>query len=303
MSAQTEDVTNRRAYAPYALTALAWCVAVGVFWFVHRDTATLALSAVGYALLLSGISVWLLPTPDACGEALNAAEPEKTWGWRLAVVIVFFFVPMVAGFAESGASGGIFVPILTPWFSTLMSTGMPWGGYTATDLYNFASLALIPCALLLALGLRPLQLGLGSWAPRSWLATLLCLLVPIGMVAFALARGKIGVAGLLFLLVHNLLSNGFSEEFFARGMIMSHLRARLPTDWAIVLQAVLWALPHAGGTVVEEHGNPVLILLNVLVLNVPMGIALGIMAARSRSLAMPTLVHISLDTMARLVRG
>jgi len=36
---------------------------------------------------------------------------------------------------------------------------------------------------------------------------------------------------------------------------------------------------------------------------VPMGIALGVMAVRSRSLLMPTLVHISLDTMARLVSG
>ena len=83
------------------------------------------------------------------------------------------------------------MPVLTPWFSMLMSSGMPWGGYTATDLYNFASLALIPCVLLLAAGLRPRQLGLGSWAPRTWLATLLCLLVPIGMVAFALARADI----------------------------------------------------------------------------------------------------------------
>jgi len=303
MKGRLSTISRNAPYVPYALTAAGWCATVGMFWFVHRDTAVLALSAVGYALLLTGISLWLLPRPERTEEALVAASPARTWKWRLLVVTVFFFVPLIGGFAEGGASGGVFVPLLTPWFSTIIAMRMPWGGYKATDVYNFVSLALVPCLLLLALGLTPRQLGLGKSANRTWLASVLCLIVPIGMIGFALARGKLAIAGLLFLLFHNLLSNGFSEEFFARGMIMSHLRARISTNWAIILQAILWALPHAGGTVVEEHFNPLLIVLNVLVLNVPMGIALGVMAVRSRSLLMPTLVHISLDTMARLVSG
>lgn len=70
---------------------------------------------------------------------------------------------------------------------------------------------------------------------------------------------------------------------------------------ALVFQAAFFALIHAGGTVAEEHWNPVLIFANVLALNMPIALTLGFMAMRSRSLLLPSAVHVSLDTMGRLV--
>ena len=60
---------------------------------------------------------------------------------------------------------------------------------------------------------------------------------------------------------------------------------------------------HYGGTIHEEHGSIPLIIANVIAENVPIAIALGIMALRSRSLVLPTVVHISLDPIKDLVMG
>jgi hypothetical protein len=101
----------QRGYQAFVLTAAAWSAAVGVFWFVHRATAILALSAVGYAVLLSGITVWLLPIANLKETALTADAPAKTWPWRIAAVAFFFFVPLIGGFAWGACQEGFLSPV------------------------------------------------------------------------------------------------------------------------------------------------------------------------------------------------
>jgi membrane protease YdiL (CAAX protease family) len=168
-------------------------------------------------------------------------------------------------------------------------------------LYNFITLALIPGVLLFALGTRPKELGLCPPVKGTFAGTLACLFLPIGFIVWAFVSKGLTLTRLFFLLVHNLLSNGFSEEFFARGMILSQLRALMTSEWALVLQGLVFALIHYGSTIHDEHGNVIRILAYVIALNFPMGLALGFMALRSRSLVMPTIVHISLDTMKDLL--
>ena len=82
---------------------------------------------------------------------------------------------------------------------------------------------------------------------------------------------------------------------------MSAFRSRLDDGWALTAQALVFAAGHFGGTMAEPlvHGNPFLALANNFVLNAPTGLALGIMALRSRSLFQSTVVHMFLDTMRR----
>ena len=98
--------------------------------------------------------------------------------------------------------------------------------------------------LLVALGARPWELGLCAPALGTLPATVLCLVPSLAFVGWGLASGKLTPLGLFYLVVHNFLSNGFSEEFLYRGMVLSHLRAVVTTDWAIVIQAVVFALLH-----------------------------------------------------------
>ena len=290
---------RRKRLAVSSMTAIAiWIGALMILLLSEPTMALLALASGAYAALLAGLTAWLIPKTDVPepDTVLRASGTRRALALRIAVVVAA--VVWTAAFGVE--RGGFKVPLLTPLLKSLQTVRLAphLDGFV---LHNFFSLALIPGILLIALGTRPRELGLCAPVRGTLKATLACLAYPLIMVIWAFTSKGLTIAGLFFWLLHNLLSNGFSEEFFARGMILSHLRARLKTDWALVLQALIFALLHAGGTIPEEHGNPARIIANVVGLNFPMGLALGFMAIRSRSLLLPTLVHISLDTMKDLL--
>jgi membrane protease YdiL (CAAX protease family) len=117
------------------------------------------------------------------------------------------------------------------------------------------------------------------------------------MVGWAVTVGKVTPLALLVMAVHSLVSNGFCEEFMCRGLLLPTLRASAPTAWAVVAQGLLFGLVHLGGAVPEESGDPVLAAAAAVALNFPMGVALGVVAVRTGSLALPVAVHVSLHLM------
>jgi membrane protease YdiL (CAAX protease family) len=281
--------------------AAGWGASVAILFAFDQTNGILALSTAGYALLLWFLTARLIPkAPDVPAGVLRATGPRARVRIRIAIAALTFLWLMVQSIAAGGTAGGIHVPLLTPLFETLYRTRTPLHD-SATPLFHLLTWVLVPGALLALFGATARQLGLTRPVRGTTLATLACLIVPLGMLAWAMAHGRMGFAALFWLLVHNLLSNGFSEEFVVRGVIFSHLRALLTDRWALVAQAFLFALPHLGDTIPEEHFNMLLAFANVVGLNAPIGLALGFMALRSRSLVMPTIVHVSLDTMSRLV--
>jgi membrane protease YdiL (CAAX protease family) len=288
--------------SPAFLTGLVvWLAAVATMAVADRSAAFIALGAAVYAAVLLGATVWLIPVRSAArdDDVLRSARTRR-FGVRLIVVatsaaIVFAFYTGY-GLVAAGTHLPVMLNIMR-FFSDLYRAHH-FEAYTA---FNFVALALIPGVLLLALGAKPRELGLTPPARYTYRAMTASLLLPAVFVVVAFARGKLSPVGLLGLLVHNLFSNGFSEEFFARGMILSHLRALVRSDWALFGQAMIFALMHFGGTIGEEHGNVPLIVANVVAENFPIAIMLGVMALRARSLVLPTVVHISLDTMKDLV--
>jgi membrane protease YdiL (CAAX protease family) len=251
--------------------------------------------------VLLGATVWLIPVRSAPGDddVIRSARTRR-FGLRLIVVttsiaIVFAFY---TGFGLVATGHQLPVMLRIMRFFSYLYRVHHFEAYTA---FNFVALALVPGVLLLALGAKPRELGLTSPTRNTNQAMAASLVLPVVFVAVAFARGKLSPVGLLGLLIHNLFSNGFSEEFFARGMILSHLRALVRGDWALFGQAMIFALMHFGGTIGEEHGNVPLIVANVVAENFPIAIVLGVMALRTRSLVLPTVVHIPLDTMKDLV--
>ena len=96
-------------------------------------------------------------------------------------------------------------------------------------------------------------------------------------------------------LVHNFLSNGFSEEFQTKGLVLSHLRGFMQTEWALGVMVILVALLHSADAIHDER-TVIGILANGIALNVPMNYFLGRAALRTRSLFLPVAVHLALDT-------
>ena len=219
---------------------------------------------------------------------------------RLGTAVATLVFVTVLGFSFAGRSSrGVFIPILTPLVESLQRMHTPLGnGYI--PVLNLVCLALIPGAFLMLFGASRLMLGLGPWRSGSSKVLAICLVLPLGMALVALIRGGDTPVTLVMMCVHNLLSNGFSEEFFARVVLLSQLRGGLRNDASLVTQAMLFALIHFGGSLSDDPSRLVVLALSIA-LNAPMGLTLGIMALRSRSVALPTFVHVSLDTMGSLL--
>ena len=286
----------------YTIGTCIWVASVVALFIGDRASAYVALGVLAYSAVLVGFTLWLIPRSDAARESVLVALPKSrvlaVIRWAIVAVDVAFVV--LYGIAYGGIEGGIYVPVATPFIEALLRWQLPLLG-SAQALFNFAILALLPGLLLVAMGTAPRELGLTKSARGTLAATAGCLLLPIVFIVVGFARGSVTVVRLIGLVVHNLFSNGFSEEFWSRGVVFSHLRSIASDEWALIGQAIVFALLHTGSTIAEEHYHWVLIFANVIALNGPLAIALGVMALRGRSLVLPTIVHISIDTMAHVL--
>lgn len=299
MTAPTNSTKVHLPASPaYAVAALVWIAAVLWLGMSRLPMAGLAAGSAACSAFLVGLSLWLLPAaiPSASDDTLRLTGARSAVAPRYAIVLLTLAWAFVYAFATGGAFGGLRVPALTPFVARVGRLSLP-EGLDGLTLMNFLTQAAVPAALMLAAGTRPRELGLSAPARGTAATAAACVAVPLGFVAWGFGRGSLTVALLLTAIVQNLLSNGFTEEFLCRGLFLSGLRRWLSNDWSNVIQALLFALIHAGGTVAEEGRHASLIAANVVALNFPMGLALGVMALRGRSLLLPTIVHVSLHIM------
>ena len=277
--------------SPAFLTAVLLYVASLVELAVVRDWTYLSV-AVGFAIfmLLAWFATTRLvaepapPPPDV----LRAVGPRPRVIARTAVVVVFTALLFIHGFSFYGIH---VLPALDRFYRYVLGLA-PWLG---TGLPNFVIEALIPGLLVIALGARLREIGLSRPARGTLLAIAACTGLFVLSWIFRFAQGHLTVPALALYLLHNVLSNGFSEEFGMRGLLMSHLRAYLRTDWALLTQGLAFALLHFASSLHDEP-TTLGIVANVIALNMPMGIVMGLMALRTRSLALPAVLHTVLDT-------
>jgi membrane protease YdiL (CAAX protease family) len=160
---------------------------------------------------------------------------------------------------------------------------------------KFILTALLPGVVVLALGARFRQIGLGRGARGTLWATLACTSPFLVAFAVRLVQGRLSLAQLGLYLAHNVLSNGFSEEFLSRGLILAHARAFLRSDWALLVEALAFSLFHLGVSMRDEP-TTLGCIANVVALNGPMGYVLGLMTLRTRNLVLPSALHTAFDT-------
>lgn len=281
-----------------AKVLLAICIMSEAVLFVYdRTSAYIGLEAFAYSLLL-----WLITRScikcDAASE--DVVLKTRVGGWRLYARLAVVTATLL--FVAYETSWGASLVWNSGEESAVQHVSAAIGlGYGDTALPNFIVYILIPGVLLFALGAKPIELGLVAWRKGSWFALLGACIFPLILIVIWFSRGHATVGLLLFMLVRNFLSNGFSEEFLVLGMAMSHLRTFFTKERALALQALLFGLLHLGGTVGDEHGNLIMALANVIALNAPTGFFLGLIALRARSIMLPGLIHTTLDTMRDIV--
>lgn len=256
-----------------------------------RDWTFLSI-AIGFAafLLLAWFATTrLVPEPGPMPrDVLRAVGSHGRVAARVVVVAVFAALIFVHSFAFNGVH---MVPVVDSayWHTYLLAPRL------GTGLPNFVLYALLPGVLVLALGARLREIGLGRPARGTLLAIAACTGLFVLSWIFRLAQGHLTLSALALYLAHNALSNGFSEEFSSRGLILAHLRAFMRSDWALLVQALCFALLHVAASV---HDEPTMlgVFANIISLNMPMGIVFGMMALRTRSVALPATLHTALDT-------
>jgi len=242
-----------------------------------------------YMLLLWWATVWATPGASTETDVLRAAGPRSRVALRSAVVVLALLGVFAYSVAVNGAGH---VPVFSPLMHAWSVSNPPFG---TTAIPNFVLYALIPGLLVLALGAKRRELGLTAPRAGTLRAALAALVLPAIFCAWALFAGKLGIAALGYVVVRNFLSSGFSEEFLVRGLALSHLRAYLTTEWAVFAQAMLFAIFHAASSL-DEPGIPLLIAY-LIATSAIQGYVLGLIALRTRSLALPVLIHTTLGMM------
>lgn len=261
-----------------------------VLLFGDRDSLFQALGLNAYLGLL-----WLITnrcvqeTPDTSSDALIARGARTSLVQRAVVVAAaVFLVTFVYGLVTNWVD----LPVLTYLWGAYLRTRPALGD---TALANFMVYVVIPGAIVLALGARPRELGLSRPADGTLRAALICLVLPVALFVWVLASGRMGVGRVSYIVARNLLSSGFSEEFLFRGLAFSHLRAFMQTEWALFIQALLFGLFHLGSSLNEP--NVLVLVAYLFALNAVPGYLLGLLALRTRSLALPVTVHTTLGMM------
>jgi membrane protease YdiL (CAAX protease family) len=278
------------------LTAVVWAVAVGIMLVADRQYGFIALGFAFYMGLMYAAVRWLVPSIAVRDDdVLRARGDRRSIALRLAIVVAALAVWFGMGFTFDFR-----IPLLSPLMVALWKAPLPLHGGALAP-FTFAAYALAPCLLLLALGATTRTLGLTRPVRGTLRAAIPCLALPLVFWTWAFTQGKATPIGLVRELIYDTLNAGFPEEFSNRGMLFSHIRAFLTTDWAIVTQAFVFALMHVGITIREEHYNPILIAANVIALNVPMGIVMALIALRTRSIALPAVIHVSLDSLKHIM--
>lgn len=98
-------------------------------------------------------------------------------------------------------------------------------------------------------------MGFARFAAGSFRIAVLWLFLPtVGwVVAFIGFRATLSF--MLFQLLRNCLSNGFSEELLWRGLLFTRLRRFFRTEWALLLPAMLFGMWHFGYDYTDSNRN------------------------------------------------
>jgi membrane protease YdiL (CAAX protease family) len=98
------------------------------------------------------------------------------------------------------------------------------------------------------------------------------------------------------LLLRNVFQNGFSEEFLFRGAFLSRLAKVMSVTWALVVQALIFGFWHFGADMRGAQGN-VFEAFAFMSGQILFGFAMGFIAWRTRSLLVPSVVHVIYDAL------
>jgi membrane protease YdiL (CAAX protease family) len=125
--------------------------------------------------------------------------------------------------------------------------------------------------------------------------TALWVSIPLVFFVINIINGSTSLIWLGAMFVGNLLRNGFSEEFLFRGALQTRLKEWLGSDWALVIQALAFAIWHLGADTQFMGGDVLQGLALGIASHSISGLAMGVIFQRTRNLIAPSIVHVVIN--------
>lgn len=219
-----------------------------------------------------------LPEEDDAGEP----EDRRRLGAQLVVALLLAVLAMFR-FQE--------IPLWDAVVQQLYVLGNAVPAPNANYVVNPMLYGVIPGVLVLALGATLRGIGFRKgWRP--WRVIAVWSAPVLGIWAYALFTGQAGVGRIGRLLLSNTFQNGVGEEVLWRGIIQTRLARLWTPEWGLVLASLGFGWWHID-SIPDWAGSDLWLAaaLNV-VIQAPMGLALGLIFDRTRNLLAPSVVHI-----------
>ena len=250
-----------------------------VFWIV------VAVWATAVTILIVGAQGGPVALRSVIRMTLAAALTGPAGKVRLqtAALLLLAIVPLILALLSDAPAAGTPLSTAAARTGPMRSLGVGW-----------LKLVVLPTAALLALGARWRDLGLAR-GQRSWRVAALWCGPILAVLALRLATGRLGLARLVRDALAHLIQAGFPEEFFYRGALQTRIALLAGGGWALGLQAVAFAALHWPSAAQRMQGDLLAGLAAAFAMYLPMGLALGVVFERTRSLLAPCLVHVGVN--------
>lgn len=277
-------------FIPVYLLAYAYVLFLGEY----QSAALMAANTIFLALLAWLTARVTRPMPVEAARPLTS--PRETRTRLLAQLVVLAAVIVITGlFPNAPIWSG-----MVAWLRGLGDATLPveWFGGPGNVVANPVQYFVIPLILLLALGARPGELGLGR-GHRVWRASLVWLVIPGLLLLIPAAIGALSPQAFVRRILGNFFQNGFFEEFLFRGALQTRLSFFLSTPWTLVTQALIFGLWHIRSNTEQFGGNVLGGLAWCIVSQGVLGLVFGFVFYRTRNLVAPTVAHVMINVMGQ----
>lgn len=166
---------------------------------------------------------------------------------------------------------------------------------------NFFEDVILITVPLLLLGVPWREFGFYRLSQGSGKVLIAWLVAPFAFFAYVVLTRQIPLVGMLKILASNLLQNGFSEEFLWRGAILGRLRTLFAEHWALLIQALAFGAWHYGADMGAMRQNLIAAVGAMIAVQAVFGFAMGFLYLRTRNLLIPTLFHLSFDSLGSFI--
>ena len=292
MKQTINDVLKSRATWFFAVIWIA-----SIIYLLLTGNGVIGSSAFALGILIFSAITIALTQDQPESQPSEQKKPVLVWA-QLLVVLFFVLLTGYRGYIFNMMPGrSAQIPVwswFAGWFETLGERYLTnlVDHSPGTTAVNFAGYFLIPLILLMLLGARLPELGLGK-GYRVWQVVAFWVSIPIIFFIINILNGSTTPIQLARMFFGNLLRNGFSEEFLFRGALQTRLKHWMSSDWALVIQALAFAVWHLGTDAQFMGGD----ILQGLALGIAshsiLGLAAGIIFQRTRTLIAPSIVHVA----------